>query len=100
MGARTRSDLSQPNLSGEVKAYHLGVTPPGDLYDHVENSLGFVGEERNVVEGRDDDSILLRVNAVLCPPNLFSCCPGSKGVTRAYLGCLQSRLDLDGEGDS
>jgi len=43
----------------------LGVGPAGHLDDHVEDALALVGEERNVVEGRDDRAILLDVDAML-----------------------------------
>lgn len=43
----------------------LSVGPAGDLDDHVQDGLLLVGVERNVVEGRDGDAILLDVDAVL-----------------------------------
>lgn len=45
---------------------HLGVGPSGNLDNHVEDSLGLVGKERNVVEGRNDLALLLDVDTVLC----------------------------------
>lgn len=45
---------------------HLGVRPTGDLDDHVKDALGLVGEERDVVEGRDDGAVLLDEDAMLC----------------------------------
>ena len=44
---------------------HLGVGPAGDLNNHVEDPVVLVGEEGDVVEGRDDLAILLDVHAVL-----------------------------------
>lgn len=43
----------------------LGVGPARDLDNHVEDSLLLVGIERDVVEGRDWDSILLDVDTVV-----------------------------------
>lgn len=43
----------------------LGVGPAGDLNDHVQDGLLLVGVERNVVEGRNGDAILLNEHAVL-----------------------------------
>lgn len=43
----------------------LGVGPAGDLDDHVQDVLGLVGEEGDIVEGRDGLAILLDVNTVL-----------------------------------
>ena len=43
----------------------LGVGPAGDLNDHVEDGLLGIGVERDIVEGRDGDAILLDVDAVL-----------------------------------
>jgi len=37
----------------------LGVGPARDLDDHVHNAIGFVGEERDVVERRDDLALLV-----------------------------------------
>jgi hypothetical protein len=43
---------------------HLRVGPAGDLNDHVTDALVLVGEEGDVVEGRDDRAILLDVDAM------------------------------------
>lgn len=43
----------------------LGVGPAGDLNDHVQDGLLLIGVERNVVEGRDGDAILLNEHTVL-----------------------------------
>ena len=45
--------------------FHLGVGPTGDLDDHVEDAIGLVGEQRNVVPRRDDLSLLLSEHTVL-----------------------------------
>ena len=45
---------------------HLCVRPAGDLDDHVEDAIVLVGEERDVVEGRDDLAALLDEDTVLC----------------------------------
>lgn len=44
---------------------HLRVGPAGDLDDHVEDGLLLIGIQRDVVEGRDGNAILLDVDAVL-----------------------------------
>lgn len=43
----------------------LGIGPARNLNNHVEDGLLLVGVERNVVEGRDGNAILLDVDAVL-----------------------------------
>ena len=43
----------------------LGVGPTGDLNDHVQDGLLLVGIERNVVEGRHGDAVLLNEHTVL-----------------------------------
>ena len=45
--------------------FHLGVGPTGDLDDHVEDAIGLVSEQRNVVPRRDDLSLLLGEHTVL-----------------------------------
>ena len=45
---------------------HLGVGPAGDLDHHVQDAIVLVGEEGDVVEGRDDAAVLLDVHPVLC----------------------------------
>ena len=45
--------------------FHLGVGPTGDLNDHVEDPIGLVGKQRNVVPRRDDLSLLLSEHTVL-----------------------------------
>ena len=45
--------------------FHLGVGPTGDLDDHVEDAIGLVGKQRNVVPRRDDLSLLLSEHTVL-----------------------------------
>jgi hypothetical protein len=46
---------------------HLRIGPARDLDDHVEDAIVLVGEERNVVEGRDNSLVgrFLNVNTVL-----------------------------------
>ena len=44
---------------------HLGVGPARHLDDHVEDTVGLVGKEGDVVEGRDDGLILLDVDAMV-----------------------------------
>jgi len=45
--------------------FHFGVGPAGNLNDHVEDAIILVSEERDVMEGRDDGSILLNENTML-----------------------------------
>lgn len=47
------------------KYLELGVGPSRDLDDHVQNGLLRIGIERDVVEGRDGDTVFLEVHAVL-----------------------------------
>jgi len=49
-------------ILGDLK---LGVGPAGDLDNHVEDAIALVGKERNVVEGRDDGSVLFRIDAMV-----------------------------------
>ena len=44
---------------------HLGVGPTRNLDDHVEDVLVDIGEEGDVVEGRDDAAVLLDEHTVL-----------------------------------
>ena len=44
--------------------FHLGVCPPWNLDDHVQNAIVPVGKERDVVKRRDNISIRLDENAV------------------------------------
>ena len=44
--------------------FHLGVGPTGNFDYHVEDTLVLVGEKRDVMERRDDTSILLDINAM------------------------------------
>jgi hypothetical protein len=46
--------------------FHLSIGPSGDFDDHVENAMLLISMERNVMERRDDGSMLLDENAVLC----------------------------------
>jgi len=48
-------------ILGDLK---LGVGPSRDFNDHVEDGLGLVGKEGNVVERRDDFAILLNEHSV------------------------------------
>ena len=44
--------------------FHLGVGPAGNLDDHVEYAIALIGEERDVMERRDDPAILLDVDSM------------------------------------
>lgn len=48
-----------------LRDFHLSVGPPRDLDDHVQDAIVLVGEEGNVVPGRDDVTVLFEKNAVL-----------------------------------
>jgi hypothetical protein len=45
--------------------FQLAIGPSWDLNDHVQYGLLLVGIQRDVVEGRNGDAILLDVDAVL-----------------------------------
>ena len=45
---------------------HLCIGPTGNLYDHVENPIVLVGEERNIVEGRKNRVALFDEHSVVC----------------------------------
>lgn len=47
-----------------MKYLELGVGPSRDLNNHVEDGLLLVGIEGNIVEGRDGNAILLKVDTV------------------------------------
>jgi hypothetical protein len=55
-------DGVQGFLLGDLE---LGVGPARDLDDHVQDPGVLVGEEGDVVPGRDGNAILLEVGAVL-----------------------------------
>ena len=48
-------------ILGDLK---LGVGPARDLYNHVEDAIVLVGEERDVVEWGEDGSVLFRIDAM------------------------------------
>lgn len=72
-GARAdeRAQWARERGKGRVKRQakkthlELGIGPPGDLDNHVQDGLLLVGVEGDIVEGRDGDAILLDVDAVL-----------------------------------
>ena len=45
--------------------FHLGVGPSGNLDNHVQDSLGLISEQGNVVESRDGLAVLLEEDSVL-----------------------------------
>jgi len=65
----TQTTLLDVLLDGVERLFladlELGVGPAGDLDDHVENAIALVGKERNVVERRDDGSVVFRVYAMV-----------------------------------
>lgn len=52
-------------LSHGIANLQLGIGPARNLDNHVQDCLILVGIERDVVERRDGDAILLDVDAVL-----------------------------------
>lgn len=44
--------------------FHLGIRPAGNFDNHVENAIGLIGKERDVVERRDDLAVLLDINTM------------------------------------
>ena len=57
--------------------FEFGVGPTGDLDNHVEDAIGLVGEERNVVEGRDYSSVAFSIDAMfwgrVCESTITGC---------------------------
>lgn len=45
---------------------HFGVGPAGNFDDHVQDTLILVGEERDIMERRDNRAILLNKDAMVC----------------------------------
>lgn len=52
---------------------HLGVRPARDLDDHVQNAILNICEERDVVEGRDDE-VVGRFLCLKLSENAMFCC--------------------------
>lgn len=65
LGATITSEEEEGEKKKKKTHLELGVGPAGDLNNHVEDGLLGIGIERNVVEGRDGDAILLNVHTVL-----------------------------------
>jgi hypothetical protein len=42
--------------------FHLGIRPAGNFDNHVENPIGLIGEERDIVERRDNLAVVLGIN--------------------------------------
>jgi hypothetical protein len=76
---------------------HLRVGPARDLDDHVQDALGLVGEERDVVEGRDDGAILLDVDAMLCSIDKISGQVAGKNRIPRVLGAPTRRGVYSGD---
>ena len=77
---------------------HLGVGPAGDLDDHVEDPVVLVGEEGDVVEGRDDLAILLDVHAVLWRRQHVSATVTAKGRRRCAAEQVIRRISSSSSG--
>ena len=45
--------------------FHFGISPTRDFDDHVEDAIALVGEEWDIVERRDDRSVLFDVNSMV-----------------------------------
>ena len=59
-------DILFDGVEGLVLAnLHFGVGPAGDLDDHVQDAIVLIGEERDVVEGGDDGSVLLDIDTMV-----------------------------------
>lgn len=84
-----------------VTHLELGIGPAGNLNNHVEDSLLLVGIERDIVEGRDGDAILLDVDAVLQSVGrrlLADLVLGSHAGRRCVVaGCVGARHGRSGE---
>lgn len=77
---------------------HLRVGPTGDLDDHVQDALGLVGEERDVVEGRDNGAILLDIDAVFCSIDKVSGQAAGRNRVPRVLGAPTRRVVYSGDG--
>ena len=66
----------------------LGVGPTGDLDNHVEDAIALIGKERNVVEGRDDLSVVFRVDAMFW----------DGGGESSWNGCPHNPISTEGVG--
>jgi hypothetical protein len=47
--------------------FHLSIRPAGNFDNHVENAIALIGEERDIVERRDDLAVLLDINTMFWP---------------------------------
>ena len=44
--------------------FHFGIRPAGNFDNHVENAIGLIGEERDIVERRNDLAVLFGINTM------------------------------------
>ena len=44
--------------------FHLGIRPTGNFDHHVENAIGLIGEEWDIMERRDDLAVLLDIDTM------------------------------------
>ena len=73
--------------------FHLGISPAGNLDDHVENAIVPIRKEWDVMERRDDLAVLLDVHAVFCVRSIGFSRPGDHMSVRkrTYRGCWERR---------
>lgn len=45
--------------------FHLGIGPSGNLDNHVEDPVGLVGEEREIMERRENGAVVFDEDAML-----------------------------------
>lgn len=80
----------------------LGVGPARDLNNHVQDGLLLIGVERDIVERRDGDAILLVVDTVLQRVGLANLADGVRhGVLLVLRGTSdRSKMSRDEGGTS
>ena len=44
--------------------FHFGIRPAGNFDNHVENAIGLIGEERDIVERRNDLAVLFGIDTM------------------------------------
>lgn len=74
-----------------ISYLELGIGPSRNLNNHVQDGLLLVGIERDVVEGRDGDAILLDVDAVLESVGSRNLADAVSGSHVDFLGRVRTR---------
>jgi hypothetical protein len=73
---------------------HLGVGPTGDLDDHVEYPIVLVGEEGDIMEGREDGAVLLDEDSMFYNTGYTMIMRLTTRIcSRAHRTCLVPRWD-------